>query len=183
MEGQEILLANIMSLIVILLGLLNYVFSALAIYKIAKVEKISKPWLSWVPIANSYMIIKVAGGNMMMMIVAVASFITGSTTTTLIDNDILKIVGFVASLAWSIYAVMMYNRLCDRYNVNILLFIASFIAPIALYIQALSTFYIPFVIIGYYANFKLYKNAGKGPISKVRVQSKIVVSNKKKKKK
>ena len=64
-----------------------------------------------------------------------------------------------------------------------MLFVASFLAPVALYIRVLATFYIPLLLIGFYAHYKLYKNAVKGPSTKVKVQSRMVLSNKKKKKK
>lgn len=166
----------------ILLAALNYVLSSLAIYKIAEVEKINNPWLAWIPVANSYMLIKVAGGNMFMLILAVISFITGSTTTAIVGNQLFTIFGVLISAVWSIYAIMLYNRLCDKYNVNIMLFVASFIAPIAIYFRVLAPFYVPLIAIGFYAHYKLYKNASNGITSKVNVQSKVVLSKNKKKK-
>lgn len=176
-------LIGLMAVMNMLFGIVNYVLSALAIYKIAKVEKVKYPWLAWIPFANSYMVIKVAGGNMIMIILAIVSFITGSVSTTIVDNMAFTIIGAIVSVAWSIYAITLYNRLCDRYNVNIMLFVASFLAPVALYIRVLATFYIPLLLIGFYAHYKLYKNAVKGPSTKVKVQSRMVLSNKKKKKK
>ena len=35
-------------------GILNYVFTSLSIYTIAKRRLISKPWLAWIPIANAW---------------------------------------------------------------------------------------------------------------------------------
>lgn len=163
----------------ILFGIINYVLSALAIYKIAKVEKVNNPWLAWIPFANSYMVIKVADGNMLMLIVAITSFISGSAASALINNVAFSVIGFIISAWWSIYAITLYNKLCDRYNVNIILFVASFLAPVTIYIRFLATLYLPLVLVGFYAHYKLYKNASNGPSSKVKVQSRVVRSKKK----
>ena len=157
-------LIGLMAVMNMLFGIVNYVLSALAIYKIAKVEKVKCPWLAWIPFANSYMVIKVAGGNMIMIILAIVSFITGSVSTTIVDNMAFTIIGAIVSVAWSIYAITLYNRLCDRYNVNIMLFVASFLAPVALYIRVLATFYIPLLLIGFYAHYKLYKKDRKSVV-------------------
>lgn len=182
MDEKLVLLGLGMAFLTTLFGLINYILSALAIYKIAKVEKVNNPWLAWIPFANSYMVIKVASGNMLMMIVAIASFIIGLGSNIFGNNGVFTIVAFAISLWWSIYAVILYNRLCDRYNVNVMLFVASFLAPVAMYIKGLASLYIPLLIIGYYANYKLYKNAANGPSSNVKVQSRVVLSNKNKKK-
>ena len=79
-------LIGLMAVMNMLFGIVNYVLSALAIYKIAKVEKVKCPWLAWIPFANSYMVIKVAGGNMIMIILAIVSFITGSVSTTIVED-------------------------------------------------------------------------------------------------
>ena len=71
-------LMGLMAVVNMLFGVVNYVLSSLAIYKIAKVEKVKCPWLAWIPFANSYMVIKVAGGNMIMIVLAIVSFITGA---------------------------------------------------------------------------------------------------------
>lgn len=141
-------------LIMLLLLVVNYVFSALAIYKIAKVEKVSKPWLAWIPVTNPYLLIKLGGGNLLLLVVAVISLGTGGAVNGFMQNEILKLVGMVATAIWSLYSVYMYSKLCDRYNVGIWYFIIGFIFQL---IPSMMMIGVVILLFGYW---KLYKSAG-----------------------
>lgn len=180
---DDIMYSSLILVISAIVGLISYVLAALAIYKIAKVEKVTNAWLAWVPLVNIYMLLKVAGGKMIFLALGMASFFTGSTFTYLANSRALVIVGTVISIAWSIYGIMMYSRLCERYNVSIAFFIAGLIAPITVNIEAIKLWYVPLLLIGFYGHFALYRSAAKGPKSGVRVESKIVFSSNKKRKK
>lgn len=169
------------SIINIALALINYVLSAMAIYKVAKVEKFDNPWMAWVPFVNSYLFIKVAGGKIYMVLLAILAFLTGSAATAQVDNPVFTVLGMVISIAWSIYAFGLYSKLADRYNVNVILFLAALLAPVALYVQFISSMYIPLMIVGFFGYYSLYKSASKGPVKGPKVTSKIVYSKKKRK--
>ncbi|MGG7176694.1 hypothetical protein ACQPU1_03800 [Clostridium paraputrificum] len=177
---NDIMNALVGVLTTIVLGIGNYVFAALAIYKISKVEKVENPWLAWIPIANSYLLIKLGKGKMYFMVLAIASFFAGGYLTILMGEGVGKVIGTLLTIAWSIYTLIMYNRLCSNYDVNILFFVAGVIAPLVSLIQALAGLYIPLVLVSFYGHWKLYRNAGKSPIGKPRIESKVILSKKKK---
>ena len=161
-----------------ILGIINYVLSSLAVYTIAKKQKIKNPWLAWVPIGNSYMFIKVGEGKMVFLLLAIASLFSGGYLRAL-QNQTIAMIGMILNLAWLIYGVTLLNKLGNRYNVNILFFLAGVIAPVFMVIPSLGGLYIPFMIISFYGYWKLYKNAANQKEGKLVIESKTVFSKKK----
>ena len=159
-------------------GIINYILSSLAVYTIAKKQKIKNPWLAWVPIGNSYMFIKVGEGKMIFLVLAIASLFSGGYLRAL-QNQTFAIIGIVLNLAWLIYGLTLLNKLSNKYNVNILFFVAGVIAPLFMSIQSLAGLYMPFMIISFYGYWKLYKNAAKQKEGKLVIESKTVFSKKK----
>ncbi|WP_195268329.1 hypothetical protein [Eubacterium sp. 1001713B170207_170306_E7] len=51
------ILSMLMAYLVVLLiiGIVLYIFSSISLYTMAKGRGMSKPWLAWIPIANSYL--------------------------------------------------------------------------------------------------------------------------------
>lgn len=162
-----------------ILGLVNYIFVALATYKVAKVENVNNPWLAWIPIANLYLLIKIADGKMYFMVLAIASFFGNALSR--FGIGIVSIIGTLLNLAWLIYSIILYNRLCNKYDVNIALFIAGVIAPLFKLVQPLAGMYVPLVAVSLYGHWKIYINASKGPSTKLNIESKVIFSSKKKK--
>lgn len=161
----------------IVFGIINYILSSLAIYTIAKKQKIKNPWLAWVPIGNSYMFIKVGEGKMIFLILAIASLAGGSYLRPL-QNDMLSIIGMALNFAWLIYGLTLLNKLCNKYNVNILFFVAGLIAPLFMAIPKLAGLYMPIMLISFYGYWKLYRNAAKQKEGKLVIESKTVFSKK-----
>lgn len=152
-------------LIIALLGIINYVFSALAIYKVAKEEKIKNPWLAWIPVTNPYLLIKLGGGNLLFIIIAIISLLTGNYFNGFMTGG-LKIVGIVVTAIWSLYSIYMYSKICDRYDVGIWFFILGFI------FQLISSMLIVGVIVLAVGNWKIYKNA-KSNLKTRRIESTV----------
>ena len=159
-------------------GIINYILSSLAIYTIAKKQKIKNAWLAWVPIGNSYMFIKVGEGKMIFLLLAIASLFNGGYLRAL-QNQTFAMIGIVLNFAWLVYGITLLNKLCNRYNVNILFFVAGVIAPLFMAVQKLAGLYMPFMIISFYGYWKLYKNAAKHKDGKLIIESKAVFSKKK----
>ena len=55
-EGLSAVMGLLSGLPSVLLGIAGYVLTALALYTLAKRRGINHPWLSWVPVANSWII-------------------------------------------------------------------------------------------------------------------------------
>ena len=161
----------------IIFGVINYILSSLAIYTIAKTKKVKNPWLAWVPIGNSYMLIKVSGGKMIFLVLAISSLFGGSYLRPLFGGTPI-IIGSILNLLWLIYGLVLYSRLCNRYNINILFFVAGVIAPLFMSIQSLAGLYMPFMIISFYGYWKLYKNSANQKEEKLVIESKTFFKKK-----
>ena len=157
------------------LGVVNYILTSLAVYKIAKVQNEKNPWLAWIPVANQYLLIKVANGKMIFIILAIANLVAGGAAASMGQNAITTLL----QAGWLIYSLVMYNRLCNRYDVSILLFVCGVIAPLFQLVQSLAGLYIPLLIVSFFGQWKLYKNASNSNNSKLRIESKVVFSKKK----
>lgn len=148
-------------------ALINYIAVSLALYKIAKKENVDNPWLSWIPIGNSYMLIKLGKGNMIFILsLIIAMFTTG-------------IIREVSMAVYVVYSAYMYYKICDRYEVS---FIPIAIGASALVIglfPGLTGFTILVYLIGVYGQWKLYKGAVNAPVNKRKITSKITKKKKK----
>ncbi len=148
-------------------ALINYIFVSLALYKIAKKENVDNPWLSWIPICNSYMLIKIGKGNMIFILPVIISMFTEG------------IIGEISMAIYAVYSAYMYYKICDRYGVS---FIPIAIGASSLVIglfPGLAGFTILVYLIGVYGQWKLYKGAVNGYVNKRKITSKA--TNKKKK--
>lgn len=164
-------------LTVMVLGILNYIFTALAVYKIAKVQEVKNAWLSWIPIGNQYTLIKIADGKILSILLAIV-YLAGSMGAGILKLN--QVVAVLVQLPWMIYTIILYNRLCDKYEVSIVFFISGLIAPLCGLFQPIAGLQVVFTLVSFYGYWKLYKNCTKVKQSKLKVESKIVFSNKKK---
>ena len=122
---------SIYFLIVLSIFAVCYVTQGIALMRVAKVEGY-KTWMAWVPIANSYLEIKVAGGNPWFLFLyavgLVIYFIGGFTGITL-----LVIAGTIANMVFAVYIIVMTYRMLRKYNVGKVFFwVGLFIFPVML---------------------------------------------------
>lgn len=158
---------SILFIIMTLFALINYIFVSLALYKIAKNENVDNPWLSWIPIGNSYMLIKLGKGNMIFILPLIISMYNQ------------EIIGQISMAVYVAYSAYMYYKICDRYKVN---FIPIAIGASALVIglfPALTGFTILVYLIGVYGQWKLYKEAINSSTNKRKITTKVANKNKK----
>lgn len=124
---NEIVIQNLILISVVFIGFLNYIFTSMALFKISKVEKVSKAWFAWIPILNDFLLIKIGKGNIWVIILAAVSFIVDGPIVTQMTGINLGIIGTIIGAAWILYKVIMYKEICERYNVNIIIFAAGFL--------------------------------------------------------
>jgi hypothetical protein len=170
---NEIVVNNLLLMFAFLLFIVNYIVTSMAMFKISKMEKVSKPWFAWLPVCNDYLLIKLGNGSIWFMILAVASLVTGGPALGLSESSI-KTIGLIITAAWVVYKIFMYSRICDRYEINILIFVIGFLC------QLLSKFVIIGIIIAIIGNILLYRSACKGIEGRTIIESKVVFSKRKK---
>lgn len=143
--------------LVVIIGIVGYVFTALALYKMAKVEGYKRPWLAWIPITSPYLLIKLGDGKILFLIVGILSLFTGNFVNGFMEDTLLKYFGIAVSAVWTIYSLIMYLKISDRYEVSALYFV------IGLIFELIPSMLIIGVIILAIGNFKLYRSACKDP--------------------
>lgn len=111
----------VLLLFILVFAFITYVIQGLALYTAAKAENRSDGVLAWIPVANTYLMLKLAGGTPLMMLLMVAS--------------IIPFIGWICSLAFSIYSLVMTYRLLTKYNVSPALVIVGFFIPIILIVD------------------------------------------------
>lgn len=129
--GDLITFLTIYFLIVLSIFAVCYVTQGIALMRVAKVEGY-KTWMAWVPIAISYLEIKVAGGNPWYLglyaVGLVVYFIGGFTGITF-----LVIAGIIVNIAFAVYILIITYRMLRKYNVRKALFwVGLFISPVML---------------------------------------------------
>lgn len=122
---------SIYFLIVFFIFAVCYVIQGIALMRVAKLEGY-KTWMAWVPIADSYLEIKVAGGNPWFLFLyavgLVIYFIGGFTGITL-----LVIAGTIANMVFAVYNIVITYRILRKYNVGKVFFwVGLFIFPVLL---------------------------------------------------
>lgn len=166
---------------ILALGIVNYVLKALAIYKVAKVEKVDNPWLAWIPIANSFLIIKLGKGKMYLLVLSIMSFIADGYMASFSVSGVTKGILIGVILIWLLYELVLYNRICDSYDVSVILIACSVVAFLFKYSETLASLYIPLMLLSLYGHWRLYRNASKDRTGKLKVESRVTFSSKKKK--
>ncbi len=172
---NEIVIYNLTLLFTIVIIIVNYIVTAIAMMKIAKKENISRPWFAWVPICNDYLLIKIGKGSPWFMILAILSLVTGGSVAA-INTSILSNISLVLTAIWVVYKLIMYSRISEKYEISILIFILGFIG------QLIGSLVIIGIIISIVAHIILVKKINTVQTSKIVVESKIVLPKKKNKK-
>lgn len=162
MTNESLQLITNILIIVTIFSLINYVFVSLALYKIAKKEKIDNPWLTWIPVGNAYILINVGKGNVIFIFpLIVAMFTTG----------IIVPIGMAVYTAYSIY---MYYKICQRYNVSVIPIAIGALSLVISIIPQLTLFAVPVYLISIYGQWKLFKGASKEPVNdKRKIKAKL----------
>lgn len=111
--------------------IIYYAVQGIALMRVAKVEGY-KTWMAWVPIAISYLEIKVAGGNpwyLALYAVGLAVYLIGDFTGIMF----FVIVGIIVSIAFAIYLLTVTYKMFKKYNVRKVFFwVGLFISPVML---------------------------------------------------
>ncbi|MGL4849693.1 MAG: hypothetical protein ACRC28_12355 [Clostridium sp.] len=162
----------------LVLGIINYILTGLAIFKVSKKEGLDKPWLGWIPLGNFYQLIRLGKGNQFFLIALVAVMIFAQPI-----NGFIKILGIISAVIYVGYMMYMYYRICDRYNISFVFIAAGSAAVICLLIPALGGLTIPALLVGMYGQFNLARKIDKVDLTKGRkIETKVTTGNKKKKK-
>lgn len=61
--------------VIITVGLIVYIYQAIALYVIAQKTNTANPWLAWIPIANIYLMTQIAGVPWWTLLVILLAFI------------------------------------------------------------------------------------------------------------
>lgn len=129
--GSFLVVAYIFLLGILVFGIIVYICTGLAYYKAGQVEGIPNNWLAWIPIGNSYMMLKLAGKSNNLLFIFIAS-----TTITVIRNffDIGAIIGlisFAISICSIIVSIQCYLVIGKKYGISPAWFIVGcFILPV-----------------------------------------------------
>lgn len=96
--------ASIFLIIMVLLcifAVVSYVITGLMLSNVAKEQGRDNGFLGWIPLANTFLLIVVAGGNPWVMLLILASF--------------LPYIGIICSIAFSVYILVMVFQLGKKY--------------------------------------------------------------------
>ncbi len=153
-------------IVMTIFSLINYIVVSLALYKIAKKEKLDKPWLSWIPVGNAYILITLGKGNIgFVFTLVVAMFSRG-------------LIADIAMTLYTVYSVYMYFKICKKYNVSIIPIAIGASSLVVSIIPFLSMLVIPMYLINLYGQWKLLKAAGNEVVgNKKNIKTKISLSN------
>lgn len=100
-------------LVLIVVGLVYYIFTSLGLYKMAKSSHLENPWLAWVPFGNTYIVgsivkeIDFIGQHItnLGIIYLLSPFIVGIASCIL---SLIPILGWLASFALNILFLIFY---------------------------------------------------------------------------
>ncbi|MDS0524250.1 hypothetical protein NNC19_01080 [Clostridium sp. SHJSY1] len=173
---NQVVISNLLLIFSFLLLIVNYIASSMAIFKIAKLEYVDNPWFAWVPVLNDYLIIKLGKGSIWFMILAVISLVLGGPVLSL-NQRAIKTLALIITAAWVIYKLFLYTRICDRYEISILIFVVGFLGQL---IGQLVIFAVIVTIVGH---ILLYRSASNWIKEKTIIESKVIFTKNKKKKK
>ena len=100
-SGSSMGILIFMFLIIGFLCLVTYVMNAVMLSNVAKAQGATNGFLGWIPIANSYLLIKLAGGNPLFLLLALGA--------------VIPVIGTFLVLALIIYMYMMWYKLGETY--------------------------------------------------------------------
>ena len=127
--------------ILILYGLIAYIVGALALKRMADKLNIENSWLSFIPIANAYLLGKVAGDRLDLFgyqIENLAIILLGGSAISFVISGI-PIIGFLFGIAFAVVAFATLYKVYMMFVPNsamlylILSIVLVFIAPFLMY--------------------------------------------------
>lgn len=114
----------------IIFGIITYVFMGLSLSCVAEIEGIDKKWLSWIPVLNNIILLKVGNKDSRYIWVFIGTVIA-SFLTEFNDSGFLLIIN-LALLMWNIVIqIQIYLSLSNKYEISPVWFIVGvFIVPV-----------------------------------------------------
>jgi len=107
---QSILFGLVISIAFLFFLLGIYVYSSLALMKIAKRTNTPNTWLAWIPYANFYLISKIAKKHwwpIFLMLISIIIYF-------LPKNIILDILSYIAVIIFLIFCTIWWWKICER---------------------------------------------------------------------
>lgn len=172
---NEIAMGNLLAIFSTGMILISYIITSITLYKISAKEKVCKPFFAWIPILNDFLLIKLGQGSIWFIILALASLFLGGPIMHYLNWSTLAVVGLTVNLLWTLYKVLLYNRICDRYDANLMILAAGFVLQL---IPKMSIFGLIIAIVG---QVLLRKKVESNVKPKTIIESKIVLSRRNKK--
>lgn len=115
----------------LLFGVIVYICTGLAYYKAAEVEGIPNNWLAWIPIGNSYIMLKLAEKNMNLLFIFIASMVSTVIRNLYDTGVIINLISFGISIWSIIVSIQCYLVISKKYGISPAWFIVGcFIVPV-----------------------------------------------------
>jgi len=111
---------------VLLIG--TYVYSALALQRIAEREKHEYSWFAWVPFLNTYLLLDIAGLNPLFSILLVLPIILTPFSAIPILSFFVLITNATAGIAIVVVSTLAYMNLCEKRGLDRMLGLVSLIS-------------------------------------------------------
>ncbi|MGL5648519.1 MAG: hypothetical protein ACRDDY_11785 [Clostridium sp.] len=161
----------------ILFGVINYVFTGLAIFRVSKKEGLDKAWLGWIPVGNFYQLIRLGKGSQFFLIALLGVMLFARPI-----NGFSQILGIVSALIYVGYTMYMYYKVCDKYSINFIFIAAGSVSVLCILIPSIGGLAIPALLLGMYGQFNLARKINKLDLNVGRkIETKVTSSRKKKK--
>ncbi|MCR4944538.1 MAG: hypothetical protein K5986_08855 [Clostridium sp.] len=171
----EIAMGNLLAIFSMVMILVSYVITSITLFKISAKEKVCKPFFAWIPILNDFLLIKLGQGSIWFIMLALVSLFLGGPMTSYFNSSTLVMVGTIVTALWTLYKILLYNRICERYDGNIIILGIGFILEL---IPKMSLAGLIIAIIG---QILLMKKVKSNFNPKTIIESKIVISKRNKK--
>ncbi len=115
----------------LLFGVIVYICTGVAYYKAAEVEGIPNNWLAWIPIGNSYIMLKLAEKNMNLLFIFIASMVSTVIRNLYDTGVIINLISFGISIWSIIVSIQCYLVIGKKYGISPAWFIVGcFIIPV-----------------------------------------------------
>lgn len=171
----EIAMGNLLAIFSMVMILVSYVITSITLFKISAKEKVCKPFFAWIPILNDFLLIKLGQGSIWFIMLALVSLFLGGPMTSYFNSSTLVMVGTIVTALWTLYKILLYSRICERYDGNIIILGIGFILEL---IPKMSLAGLIIAIIG---QILLMKKVKSNFNPKTIIESKIVISKRNKK--
>lgn len=115
----------------LLFAIIVYICTGLAYYKAAEVEGIPNNWLAWIPIGNSYIMLRLAEKNMNLLFIFIAPMASILIRNFYDPGVIFNLISFGISIWSIIVSIQCYLVIGKKYGISPAWFIVGcFIIPV-----------------------------------------------------